>query len=124
MKNLRPIAVATDSVVLADPTNINNTTRLKSARSDKTLGGQKLKHSRFEIISARRHQITVNDVAVEDTGAVRIFVSGAVLSAEALVAQLDDAYHNAKIAIQSDKVLEGFPANPTTEYHIDTVTGA
>lgn len=119
--NLRAIAVATDSVTFADPSNIFNTTRFKTHAGSILVNGTSVPFTRVELISSRQAEITLCDTDCKGTTptSVRIYVSGPIVSKDAIVAQLEAAVANLKTAIQQDNVLGGFPVNAATAYIVD-----
>ena len=124
-RNLRAISSGNGSTVFADPLNILNTTRIKVDQYLRKVGTVDSSAVRFEVISARTTKVETCEgtCAVPVASNVRISVSGLISSKAVLKQQLNDAYANALIAINTDAALDGFPVNPATPYQIDTVTG-
>lgn len=119
--NLRAIAVATDSVTFADPSNIFHTTRFKTRASQILVNGTQVPFVRVELISLRHADITLCDTECKGKTptSVRISLSGPIVSKDAIIAQLKAAVANLETAIDTDGVLDGFPVNPATGYVVD-----
>lgn len=119
---MRVISAGPNDVVFADPGNILNTLRVKTSRNMRSVADQQLPAVRVEFISARNEPVTLCDATctVPVASSVRIQLSGVLISKATLKQQLTDAYNSALLAIDTDKVLDGFPASPATAYVIDS----
>lgn len=107
MTLFRQIALASNEVTFANPTDINHTLRVVASRAPKTAGPVSLTNVRGEMVESIKLPVTNGTDNSTEVGAIRIVVSGSTQNKAALRAAFIRASAN-YLAALDDGLLEGF----------------
>ena len=121
---LRAIASDATGVTFADPSDVNATTRTRTVRTNKTVENQRVTNVRNEFIVNRPGTLVIGDDTVTEALSVRVTFSGSTLSETSLISMWNDAKANVDAAINSGKVLAGFPIAHDFSFVIDAEPSA
>lgn len=107
MTAFRKIALSSNEVTFANPTDINHTLRVVAARAPKSAGVVSLTNVRGEMVESIKLPVTNGTDNSVETGAIRIVVSGSTQNKAALRAAFVRVSANYLAAID-DGLLDGF----------------